>query len=77
MAAADLMNANIARKVASEEKPAPTEEKRVATWGTDIPDDLVLDQKKLDDALKKEDERKTEEKDERKRKYNVKWDDKV
>ncbi|KAM0966636.1 hypothetical protein ACFX2J_022177 [Malus domestica] len=77
VAAADLMNANIARKVASEEKPAPTEEKRVATWGTDIPDDLVLDQKKLDDALKKEDERKTEEKDERKRKYNVKWDDKV
>ncbi|RXH71194.1 hypothetical protein DVH24_018549 [Malus domestica] len=64
VAAADLMNANIARKVASEEKPAPTEEKRVATWGTDIPDDL-------------EDERKTEEKDERKRKYNVKWDDKV
>ncbi|KAM1923986.1 hypothetical protein ACFX15_021823 [Malus domestica] len=77
VATADLMNANIARKVASEEKPAPTEEKRVATWGTDIPDDLVLDQKKLDDALKKEDERKTEEKDERKRKYNVKWDDKV
>lgn len=33
--------------------PTPTEGKRLATWGTDIPDDLVLDQKKLDDALKK------------------------
>ncbi|CAB4261789.1 unnamed protein product [Prunus armeniaca] len=75
--AADLMKANVARKAASEEMPAPTEEKRLATWGTDIPDDLVLDQKKLDDALKKEDKRRKEEKDERKRKYNVKWDDEV
>lgn len=33
--------------------PAPAEEKRLATWGTDVPDDLVLDQKKLDEALKK------------------------
>ncbi|PQQ07456.1 hypothetical protein Pyn_16244 [Prunus yedoensis var. nudiflora] len=30
--AADLMKANIARKAASEETPAPTEEKRLATW---------------------------------------------
>ena len=35
------------------EVPAPVEEKRLATWGTDVPDDLVLDQKKLADALKK------------------------
>ncbi|ONI26680.1 hypothetical protein PRUPE_1G039500 [Prunus persica] len=75
--AADLMKANVARKAASEEMPTPTEGKRLATWGTDIPDDLVLDQKKLDDALKKEDKRRKEEKDERKRKYNVKWDDEV
>ena len=29
------------------------EEKKLATWGTDVPDDLVLDQKLLVDALKK------------------------
>ena len=32
---------------------APTEEKRLATWGTDVPEDLVLDQKKLAEALRK------------------------
>ncbi|TKY51925.1 Pre-mRNA-splicing factor SLU7 [Spatholobus suberectus] len=57
--------------------PAPAEEKRLAAWGTDVPDDLVLDQKKLAEALKKENERKREEKDERKRKYNVRWNDEV
>ncbi|KAJ9566916.1 hypothetical protein OSB04_002882 [Centaurea solstitialis] len=76
-AAADLMKANIARKEASEDVIAPTEEKQLATWGTDIPDDLVLDQAKLAASLKKEEQRKREEKDERKRKYNVKWNDEV
>ncbi|KAM0988825.1 hypothetical protein ACFX2A_012943 [Malus domestica] len=71
------MKANIVHKVASEEAPVPTEEKRAATWGANTPDDLVLDQKKLDDALKNEDDRRTEEKDERKRKYNVKSDNEV
>ncbi|EXC01796.1 hypothetical protein L484_021434 [Morus notabilis] len=52
-AAADLMKANTARKAPSEDKPAPTEEKNLATWGTDVPDDLVLDQKKIAEALKK------------------------
>lgn len=33
--------------------PAPTEQKQLATWGTDIPDDLLLDQGKLAEALKK------------------------
>lgn len=33
--------------------PAPVEEKRLATWGTEVPDDLVLDEKKLAEALKK------------------------
>ncbi|KAL6189464.1 hypothetical protein ACLB2K_040853 [Fragaria x ananassa] len=51
--AANLMKANIDRKAASEETIAPTKEKRLATWGADIPEDLVLDQKKLGDALKK------------------------
>lgn len=32
---------------------APVEEKRLATWGTDVPDDLELDQKLLAEALKK------------------------
>ncbi|KAL3620603.1 hypothetical protein CASFOL_035515 [Castilleja foliolosa] len=76
-AAADLMKANIARKEATEETSAPTEEKRPATWGTEVPEDLVLDKKKLSEALQKEDERKKEERDERKRKYNVKWNDEV
>ncbi|CAJ1976433.1 unnamed protein product [Sphenostylis stenocarpa] len=57
--------------------PVPAEEKSLATWGTDVPDDLVLDQKKLAEALKKEDERKREEKDNRKRKYNVRWNNEV
>ncbi|KAK4408143.1 Pre-splicing factor SLU7 [Sesamum angolense] len=76
-AAADLMKANIARKEAAEEAPAAAEEKRLATWGSEVPDDLVLDQEKLAEALKKEDERRREERDERKRKYNVKWNDEV
>ncbi|KAK4408146.1 Pre-splicing factor SLU7 [Sesamum angolense] len=76
-AAADLMKANIARKEATEEAPAAAEEKRLATWGSEVPDDLVLDQEKLAEALKKEDERRREERDERKRKYNVKWNDEV
>ena len=33
--------------------PTQVEEKRLATWGTDIPDDLVLDEKLLVEALKK------------------------
>lgn len=35
------------------EVAVPAEEKRLASWGTDIPDDLVLDQGKLAEALKK------------------------
>ncbi|KAL9410868.1 hypothetical protein AB3S75_044610 [Citrus x aurantiifolia] len=76
-AAADLMKANVARKAASEDMRAPAEEKNLATWGTDVPDNLNLDQKQLAEALWKEDERKKEEKDERKRKYNVRWNDEV
>ena len=30
----------------------PVEEKKLATWGTDVPDDLVLDEKLLAEALK-------------------------
>lgn len=60
-AAADLMKANIARKAANEEIPSPAKEERLATWGTDVPDDLVLDKKKLAVALKKEDERERRE----------------
>lgn len=52
-AAANLLTANIARKAASQDTPAQTEERNLGIWGTDVPDDLVLDQKKLDEALKK------------------------
>ncbi|CAL9757523.1 unnamed protein product [Musa acuminata subsp. burmannicoides] len=76
-AATELLKANMARKEAAEDKPVQHEEKQLATWGTEVPDDLVLDKKLLAEALKKEDERKKEERDERKRKYNVKWDDEV
>ncbi|XP_023522231.1 pre-mRNA-splicing factor SLU7-like [Cucurbita pepo subsp. pepo] len=71
------MKSNIARKATSEDTPAPAEEKKLATWGSEVPDDLILDQKKLNEALKKEDERRKEERDERKRKYNVRWNDEV
>ncbi|OMO95432.1 Pre-mRNA splicing Prp18-interacting factor [Corchorus olitorius] len=76
-AATDLMKTNIARKAAAKDTPAPAEERKLATWGTEVPDDLVLDEKLLSEALKKEDERKRVEKDERKRKYNVRWNDEV
>ncbi|KAK2643649.1 hypothetical protein Ddye_018844 [Dipteronia dyeriana] len=77
-AAADLMRANISRKATSEDVAAPAQEKNLATWESDVPDDLIIDQKKLAKALKKqEDGRKKEETDERKRKYNVKWDDEI
>jgi len=75
-ASADLMKANMARKETAEEESVQHEEKRLATWGTDVPDDLVLD-KKLAESLKKEDERRREEKDERKSKCNVKWNDEI
>ena len=67
------MKANIARKEACEESPKKVEEKKMAAWGTDVPEDLELNEEALANALKKEDERKREEKDERKRKYNVKY----
>lgn len=35
------------------EAPALTEEKRLATWGSEVPEDLVLDEKRLADALQK------------------------
>ncbi|KAL5220989.1 hypothetical protein ABZP36_025702 [Zizania latifolia] len=76
-ASADLMKANMARKESVEDEPVRQEEKRLATWGTDVPNDLVLDKKLLDEAIKKESARKKEEMDERKRKYNVKWNDEV
>nr|XP_016506297.1 PREDICTED: pre-mRNA-splicing factor SLU7-like [Nicotiana tabacum] len=76
-ASADLMKANIARKESAEDTHAPVEERRLATWGTEVPDDLVLDEQKLAEALKKEDEKRREERDERKRKYNVKYNDEV
>ncbi|KAK1267066.1 Pre-mRNA-splicing factor SLU7 [Acorus gramineus] len=75
--ATELMKANLARKEATEDKPKSIQEKQLASWGTEIPEDLVLDEKLLAEALKKEDERKREERDERKRKYNVKWNDEV
>ncbi|EOA12047.1 hypothetical protein CARUB_v10007970mg [Capsella rubella] len=73
----DLMKTNIERKANSYEMSGPVTEKRLATWGSETQEDLVLDKKKLAEALKKEDERKREEKDERKRKYNVQWNDQV
>ncbi|GLJ05215.1 hypothetical protein SUGI_0013910 [Cryptomeria japonica] len=75
--ASDLMKANFMLKEAVEEKPLQHEVKNPATWGTDVTDNLLLDKKRLAEALKQEDERKREEKDERKRRYNVSWNDEV
>ncbi|KAI3932276.1 hypothetical protein MKW98_024996 [Papaver atlanticum] len=77
-AATDLMKANIFLKETSQE-PAPAEQNKLklASWGTDVPEDLVLDLKRLNEALQKEDGKRREEQDERKRKYNVKWNDEV
>ncbi|MCL7041968.1 hypothetical protein MKW94_010604 [Papaver nudicaule] len=49
-AATDLMKANTVRKETSEE-PAPAEGNKVklAPWGTDVPEDLVLDPKRLNE----------------------------
>jgi hypothetical protein len=35
------------------DEPVQQEQKRLATWGTDIPDDLVLDKELLEESLKK------------------------
>jgi hypothetical protein len=40
-------------KLLDAEEPVRQEEKKLATWGTDIPQDLVLDQKLLQESLKK------------------------
>jgi len=40
-------------KLFNADVPVQHEEKRLATWGTDVPQDLVLDPKKLAESLKK------------------------
>ncbi|KAK7391737.1 hypothetical protein VNO78_20158 [Psophocarpus tetragonolobus] len=59
-AVSDLMKANIDRKEASEGKsphllgtPNPAEENRLATWGTDVPNDLVTPEEMEAYRLKK------------------------
>lgn len=52
-ASAELMRTNIERKEALQEKPAEKVEKNLASWGSEVPDDVVLDKKKLKEALKK------------------------
>ncbi|KAL4190304.1 hypothetical protein AMTRI_Chr07g75060 [Amborella trichopoda] len=63
---------NMDRTEASKEKSSQTKEKNHANWGSDAPSYLVLHQRLLSEALKKEERRKTK----RKCKYNVKWNDK-
>ncbi|EOA18098.1 hypothetical protein CARUB_v10006554mg [Capsella rubella] len=72
-ASLDLMKANIARKEAPEESTKKFEEKRMATWVTDTPEDLELNKEALANALRKEDLTRREDKNERKRKYNVEY----
>ena len=40
-------------KLFNADEPVQHEEKRLATWGTDVPQDLVLDKKLLEESLKK------------------------
>eukprot|EP00271_Cylindrocystis_brebissonii_P005114 TRINITY_DN17059_c0_g1_i1.p1 TRINITY_DN17059_c0_g1~~TRINITY_DN17059_c0_g1_i1.p1 ORF type:complete len:547 (+),score=149.52 TRINITY_DN17059_c0_g1_i1:120-1760(+) len=84
-AATDLLRTNLERNSdgrdgAAGDKGAAEKEKEkknLATWGTDVVDDLQLDKKKLRAALRKEEEKGREEKDERKRKYNVTYSNDV
>ncbi|KAI5066200.1 hypothetical protein GOP47_0018824 [Adiantum capillus-veneris] len=76
-ASVELMKANMARKESLPDAPIVQEEKNLAPWGTETNEELNLDPKLLKEALKREDEKKREEKDERKRKYNVTWNDQV
>ncbi|KAL9148839.1 hypothetical protein ABFS82_12G069600 [Erythranthe guttata] len=80
-AASDVTKANVHRKIESNQAATTASDNdeiiRAATWGSQVPDDLVLNQKKLAEALEKEDRNKNQERDERKRKYNVKWKDEV
>ncbi|PNY17357.1 pre-mRNA-splicing factor slu7-like protein [Trifolium pratense] len=50
---AGIEAAEAATNIIIADTPTATEEKRFATWGTDVPDDMALDQKKLAEALKK------------------------
>lgn len=76
-ASAELMRTNIERKEALQEKPTEKVERNLVSWGSEVPEDVVLDKKKLKEALEKEDERLPEEKDDRKRKYNVTYNNDV
>eukprot|EP00245_Coleochaete_scutata_P011445 TRINITY_DN4243_c0_g2_i1.p1 TRINITY_DN4243_c0_g2~~TRINITY_DN4243_c0_g2_i1.p1 ORF type:complete len:538 (-),score=159.09 TRINITY_DN4243_c0_g2_i1:237-1850(-) len=76
--AAQLMKDNLERKMNVIEEAPKREEKNLATWGAEAPEDLKLDKKKLMDAIKQEEERaKNTERDERKRKYNVTYTNEV
>ena len=55
-ASAELMEANVEQKEALEAKPTEKLEKNLARWGSEVPEDVVFDEKKLKEALK-EDER--------------------
>ncbi|KAI5077538.1 hypothetical protein GOP47_0007362 [Adiantum capillus-veneris] len=77
-ASVELMKANLARKDSLPTAPVVQEEKTLAMWGTETSnEELNLDPKLLKEALKRQDEKKREERDERKRKYNVTWNDQV
>ncbi|URE05858.1 pre-mRNA-splicing factor [Musa troglodytarum] len=52
-AATELLKTNMAHKEATDDKPVLHEEKQLATWGTEVPYDLVLDKRLLAKALKK------------------------
>lgn len=73
---AEFMVANIERKEALEKKFVKKVERNLASWGSEMTDDEVLNQKKLKEALK-EGERLREKKDDRKSKYNVTYSNDV
>ncbi|MCO5592630.1 hypothetical protein L7F22_046633 [Adiantum nelumboides] len=76
-ACVELMKANMARQESLLAAPVVQKERSLASWGTDASLELNLDPKLLKEALKGEDEKQREEKDENKRKYNVTWNDQL
>ena len=52
-ASAELMRSNLERKENAAPPAEKVEEKRLASWGTEVGEDVELDEKKLKAALKK------------------------
>eukprot|EP00899_Mesostigma_viride_P024396 jgi/Mesvir1/5140/Mv15286-RA.1 len=79
-AAADLLRGNMEKRQAAQsaaQKDTGKGPMKAIAWGRDVEENLELDPAKLAAALEKEDANKFVESDDRKRKYNVRYDTEV